>query len=373
MLGGDDPEVKGRCVLAPMPEHETAARLLSEAADALLAGYSGSARFLVEQADIPMLRHFATEVMGGRHPDMRRPRRTASPTFTGVKAPKALDAKTEARVFARDGFRCRYCECRVIPRPVRDRMRAMLPGVIRCCLKKGENAVGPGEHGAFHALTATPDHVVPRAAGGTNDDENLVTSCWPCNFSKGSDTLDELGLSDPRDRPPIMDDWDGLTRLLAKPRPRLAPSNVREPAARLGRRSGRSHAEWIATFEQTRPGAASRLIEFANGCADLGVEWSLVDVLLLKVRFGGEILNVVAVNADGTCEIPWSIGGAKKAYRRFAEILAEGIPNAVAYETPKTWTVRAKGKRIDIVELLDAAPALRAAIEALQPELLPVA
>lgn len=34
------------------------------------------------------------------------------------------------------------------------------------------------------------DHVIPQAAGGTDDPENLVTACWTCNKGKGSTTLD---------------------------------------------------------------------------------------------------------------------------------------------------------------------------------------
>lgn len=36
------------------------------------------------------------------------------------------------------------------------------------------------------------DHLTPIARGGTNDRSNLVTSCDPCNLSKGMLTLDEF-------------------------------------------------------------------------------------------------------------------------------------------------------------------------------------
>lgn len=32
----------------------------------------------------------------------------------------------------------------------------------------------------------TVDHVVPLAKGGTNDPDNLVPACKPCNYSRGS-------------------------------------------------------------------------------------------------------------------------------------------------------------------------------------------
>lgn len=56
-------------------------------------------------------------------------------------------------VFARDGFRCRYCG-------------------------KGSQET------ALHV-----DHVIPRAAGGTSDMENLVTSCAACNLGKSAKLL----------------------------------------------------------------------------------------------------------------------------------------------------------------------------------------
>lgn len=58
------------------------------------------------------------------------------------------------------------------------------------------------------------DHVLPHAYGGTNDLDNLAVSCAACNFGKMSYRLEELGLADPRERPSIQSQWDGLERLL---------------------------------------------------------------------------------------------------------------------------------------------------------------
>jgi hypothetical protein len=56
--------------------------------------------------------------------------------------------------------------------------------------------------------------MVPRALGGRNEADNLVTACVVCNFARDYFTLEQVGLADPRDRPPVLDGWDGLTRLL---------------------------------------------------------------------------------------------------------------------------------------------------------------
>ena len=95
-------------------------------------------------------------------------------------------------------------------------------------------------------------------------------------------------------------------------------------------------------------------------CGGYGLGWEVAGPLSAKA------LDVVGVQPNGLCEIPWSIGSAKHAFKDFATILAASIPGAIAYETPKTWTVSKPGKgRINILELLDAAPALWQALDAL--------
>jgi hypothetical protein len=66
------------------------------------------------------------------------------------------DAALRSQLFERDGWSCRYC----------------------------------GEH--LDAATATLDHVIPVSRGGTNDAENLATSCMMCNSIKSGRTLDEV-------------------------------------------------------------------------------------------------------------------------------------------------------------------------------------
>lgn len=41
---------------------------------------------------------------------------------------------------------------------------------------------------------ATLDHVIPRSRGGSNDRENLVTCCQPCNDLKADRTPEEAGM-----------------------------------------------------------------------------------------------------------------------------------------------------------------------------------
>lgn len=73
------------------------------------------------------------------------------------------------RVYARDGYRCGDCGMTSTPERVLELLdAARLNG------------------GRFpRAEMLTLDHVWPRALGGTDDESNLRTLCFPCNNRKG--------------------------------------------------------------------------------------------------------------------------------------------------------------------------------------------
>lgn len=66
-----------------------------------------------------------------------------------------VSTRTRFEVFKRDRFTCTYCG-RTPP-----------------------------------AVLLEVDHVLPRAAGGSDDVENLTTSCWDCNHGKAANLLEE--------------------------------------------------------------------------------------------------------------------------------------------------------------------------------------
>jgi hypothetical protein len=255
-------------------------------------------------------------------------------------------------------------------------MRACVPGAIPW----GESE---GYHGAFFALTASVDHVLPHSAGGGNEPQNLVTACWSCQFGRGAYTIEEFGLSDPRLRPPVVDGWDGLCRVIGHasavaalqadvveaPTP-FAPigeaANAGQVQAAARRAFSSSEAEWLSRLDGIQPTPSRRLVDFLDSCSDIDVSWSLNKVLLARMKVEGSTIEFMAFEPNGDVHIPWSIGGRKDTFRRFAEKLAEGIPGAIAYETPKQWNVAKVGKTLlNVLELLDSSAAVRTALEIL--------
>jgi len=49
--------------------------------------------------------------------------------------------------------------------------------------------------------------------GGRTAPENLVTSCFPCNYGKANFTIEQLGIESPFRREPMVDEWTGLVEI----------------------------------------------------------------------------------------------------------------------------------------------------------------
>jgi hypothetical protein len=369
------------CFLPPIPELEIAADLLLDAADALLASQYERAGGLLRQADMPVLRDYALRIMGREDRWIHRRRSVpAMPAVASRAGQRMPAAAMERALYARDGWRCRFCGCRVVVKPARDRMRRLLPGAIRLDVSARDY------HAALLALTAVPDHVVPHSHGGGNELDNLVTACWPCNNGRGGYRLEEMGLADPRSRAPMVDAWDGLSRLLGPALPSVCPqwpnpstfpammgatgraSDSSEPGAGSvavagpGRRQARHTASWLARLDELQPGLTDRLIAFAESCADLGVSYRVNEVMVFRMPTQDGVIHPMAVEATGELCVPWFIGEWKSQFRRFAEAVAQAIPGAVAVESPKQWIVKRGGRKPDAFALLAAGDAVRHAL-----------
>ena len=119
--------------------------------------------------------------------------------------------KYRKEVFQRDNYTCQYCGTKVIPKEVFASYSKLVgEDFFRATGTNGER------HGIVLAFRANADHVVPWIHGGKTSTENLVTSCWPCNYGKSGYTLEEIGITDPREKKLTNSEWQGLTEYILK-------------------------------------------------------------------------------------------------------------------------------------------------------------
>jgi 5-methylcytosine-specific restriction endonuclease McrA len=116
----------------------------------------------------------------------------------------AIPRAREAAILARDQYTCRYCGFRLISIPVMRAISLLFPQDF----KYHANWKASDCDVAYWRDSTSIDHVVPATRNGSSVASNLVTSCWPCNISKGNLLLSELS----RELLPISDlAWDGLS------------------------------------------------------------------------------------------------------------------------------------------------------------------
>ncbi|CAB4600147.1 unannotated protein [freshwater metagenome] len=199
---GDAANVE-RASLCPRNEAVVeAAYTFRRAARLVIDGDTAAAQAVVASLDDEVLRsHWFT--VGAAPAALGVLPRTLPPAGAPL-VPKTPGAGVIAAVFARDGWRCRWCTTPVIARHALRRMHLVFPVLF----PRGDRDAD--RHALLLAAGATPDHVLPRSCGGTHQPDNLVTACWPCQFARGEYTMEQLGLMDPRLRPPVIDDWDGV-------------------------------------------------------------------------------------------------------------------------------------------------------------------
>ena len=214
-------------IKGPIPEILATCDTLSRAVDAHLAGDFVTAERLFGEAD-------TREVWNWTNPSWGRPdlnvveKRPDGDTQEVPKETRDHDRRisktVRSAVLKRDGYRCRYCGIPVVDAKIRKIARKLYPKAVPWV--DHDSAC---EHAGFQCLWLQYDHVVPHSHGGRSTEDNVVICCALCNFGKDKYTLRQLGLSDPRLRPPEPTNWDGLGRL----RSVAFPEDVRpEPIAR---------------------------------------------------------------------------------------------------------------------------------------------
>ncbi len=199
-----------RCFREPIPEFALAADLLADAADALLLGDMELCANQLLAADLRDLRKFFASVAGPINPEIHR--QSKMPVFEEVpaeKQPRMPGAELTRKILARAGYRCRFCQVRVVIKQAFRIFARAVPLAVRT------GATDQDVHFGLSVLTASMDHLVPFSRGGTNGEDNLVTACASCNYGRSMWLIDEVEILDPRGFPAPVDSWDGLSRLLA--------------------------------------------------------------------------------------------------------------------------------------------------------------
>lgn len=198
------------CFLEPIPEMQYASELLSRAVDAILAGDMQAASRFILEADMPELEAHNNRVAGSTSVEVHRLRPIPASPETKKCKKRMPPYGVELSIYKRDGWRCRFCQTRVISKDARKELNARLPNEARWGKKNIE------KHRGLSVLESSLDHLLPHNRGGDNELLNLVTACGPCQFGRGGWTIEEVGIANPFNRAPIVDGWDGLRRLVEK-------------------------------------------------------------------------------------------------------------------------------------------------------------
>jgi hypothetical protein len=199
------------CFREPIPEIFDAARFLDAAVSAHMAGNSRLAEELIRLSNTQVLRDYIESLWGAKSSYVSVRQVPGAPPHVKEESKDALRMpgfEERRQLIARDGYHCRFCGIPVIPVEVRKTLTATYPDVLPW------GRTNASQHAAFQVMWMQFDHVVPHARGGNNSIENVVIACAGCNFARMNWTLEEVGLSDPREREPVKSLWDGLARIL---------------------------------------------------------------------------------------------------------------------------------------------------------------
>lgn len=198
--------IKKKYFRRPIPEIYDVARYLDAAVSSHLAGHTQIANKLFRLANNQKVRDWAESIWGrkSQYVNVNKQNHLHSKTKGEKRMPIASMKKA---LEERDGYHCRFCNIPVIHADIRKHLHKLYPDSIPW------GKTDASQHAGFQCLWLQYDHVVPHSAGGENTLDNLIITCSACNYGKMNYTLDELGLLDPRDFPPVQSTWDGLSRI----------------------------------------------------------------------------------------------------------------------------------------------------------------
>lgn len=203
----------------PIPELAKAAADIERALDAHLAGNRALAEALLRDTNSPVIREWTESLWGSAkaNPDQWRYRRVRKVNGAPPHLPKAAripcrapSSAEQALIIAHYGRYCVFCGVPVIRSQVRAEFHRLYPVAVPW------GTTNQSQHAAFQALWLQFDHVLPHCRGGDNSLTNVVVTCAGCNYGRMDNTLEELGLEDPRSLKLAQGSWDGLERLFSR-------------------------------------------------------------------------------------------------------------------------------------------------------------
>lgn len=198
-----------------------AARLLSDAIDAHLAGNSIHADALIRAADRPEIGEWLDPIWLRQSALTKATHIESSP----ATIPKELRDRNrmpgsdmKRALIARDGHHCQFCGMPVIRAEVRKEICRLYPDAARWTSRKETD-----QHRGLQVLWLQYDHLLVHSRGGATNLENMVVACVACNFGRDKYTLEEMRFTNPRTHPRKPKwfgaiDWDGLERILPERR-----------------------------------------------------------------------------------------------------------------------------------------------------------
>jgi 5-methylcytosine-specific restriction endonuclease McrA len=126
---------------------------------------------------------------------------------------RSISTRRRAQIYSRDCFTCVYCGTRTIPECVL-RVLSAKPE-LASFFPWDESWRAAWIHPAYPTITTSLDHLKSGSRLGEwlDDDDNLVTACALCNYTKSEYLLEELGWKEPNRR---QSEWDGLTTVYPK-------------------------------------------------------------------------------------------------------------------------------------------------------------
>lgn len=204
-----------RSLLPPVPEIAQAAAFLSEGAREHRSGNRNAAALAIKRADLDAIRKWTETIWGKHQQSILRWRIDPCAPSNVPRAERAFPRNPTAAMkrflLARDGHYCRFCGIPLIRQEVRKAFQAAYPDVLSWGRRNNE------QHAAFQCMWLQYDHLVPHKRGGATSPDNLVVTCAPCNFGRMNNTLEEVGLIDPRTMATLRGPWDGLESAFAIP------------------------------------------------------------------------------------------------------------------------------------------------------------